>query len=255
MRALFDHQLVSERYFFPRADAPKEVTRIEVDGASLACAKVWPYPDDAPTLVHFHGNGETVADYVPGLAQAFAGTGCNILFVEYRGYGASTGSPALARMLDDVPIILRSLGSPPERTFVYGRSIGSIYAIEAVQREPRLGGLIVESGIADVLERVLLRVSPRELGADIESLRAEASARFDHRAKLGGYAGPALILHAERDHLVHRSHAERNAASGKRAELTLFPSGDHNTILTYNLPAIVERVGAFVRSALLSAAP
>ncbi len=245
MPSLFDHPLITERYFFPRPDRPARVTPIEVEGATLACAIHAPHPGEAPWLVHFHGNGETVADYVPDIAERYGRAGLNALFAEYRGYGGSTGRPALAGMLRDVPAILRAAEVPPERIYVYGRSIGSIYAIEAAHREPRLGGLILESGIADVLERVLLRASPEELGADGEALRREASAHFDHEAKLGGFPGRTLVLHAERDHLVDRSHAERNARWAQRAELVLYPRGDHNSILHYNLPSIIDRVRAF----------
>ena len=36
------------------------------------------------TLVHFHGNGEAVADYIPWMESELAALGLNSLFVEYR---------------------------------------------------------------------------------------------------------------------------------------------------------------------------
>ncbi|MFO0612547.1 MAG: alpha/beta hydrolase [Polyangiaceae bacterium] len=246
MASLLDHPLVSSRYFYPRPGAPPVVTEVPVDGAVLACASHRPLPY-APLLVHFHGNGEIVADYVPDLARAFESIGLNTFFVEYRGYGGSTGAPALQTMLVDVGRVLESLhGVELGRTFVYGRSVGSIFAIEAAHRFPGLGGLIVESGIADPLERLLLRVRPEELGATLEDLRAEAALHLDHRAKLGAFPGRVLVLHAEHDGLVDRSHAERNAAWSPRSELVLFPRGDHNSILHANLDAILDAVRRFV---------
>ena len=242
MSTIFDHRLITERYFFPRPDALDDAVEIEVDGATLKCASHRPHGGDAPLLVHFHGNGEVAGDYVPDVAELFAKAGLDTFFVEYRGYGRSSGVPGLARMLGDVGRVLGALDVPRERTFVYGRSIGSIYAIEAAHREPGLGGLILESGIADPLERVLLRVSPEELGVTREALEAEAKACFDHEGKLGAFPGPVLVLHAANDGMVDRTHAERNARWARRSELVLFPRGDHNSILAYNLPAIVERV-------------
>jgi pimeloyl-ACP methyl ester carboxylesterase len=244
-RSIFDHPLITARYFFPRPDAPTStIAAVAVEGAVLACAAHRPHRD-APLLVHFHGNGEVIADYLPGLAETLADAGLNSFFVEYRGYGASTGTPALAGMLDDVGAVLGALDAPPERTFVYGRSIGSIYAIEAARRSPRLGGLILESGIADPLERVLLRVSPEELGVSRDVLEREAARHFDHRSKLASYPGRVLVMHAAGDTMVDRSHAERNASAAPRSELLLFPRGDHNTILDANLPAIVDAVRRF----------
>ena len=66
------------------------------------------------------GNGEVVADYVPEFADAFASIGFDTFFAEYRGYGGSTGTPGLVRMLDDVAPILDSLGVPEDRLVLYG---------------------------------------------------------------------------------------------------------------------------------------
>ncbi len=242
MSSILDAPIVSQRYFFPRRERPADIVPVEVEGATLACAAHRSHGGDAPLLVHFHGNGEVVADYLPDVADAFAAAGLDSFFVEYRGYGASTGEPALVGMLADVPKVLASLDVPLERVFVYGRSVGSIYAIEAAHRCPAIGGLILESGIADPLERILLRVHPEELGVDDETLAREARRHLDHEAKLEGYDGPVLVLHAEHDTLVGPSHAERNASWVRRSELVLFPRGDHNTILAHNLPAIVSAV-------------
>jgi hypothetical protein len=244
-RSILDHPVLSARYFFPRPDAPRVTVPIAVEDAVLACAAHRPHAD-APLLLHFHGNGEVVADYVPSFAEAFAAAGLNTFFAEYRGYGASTGAPGFVTMLDDVGAVLAALDTPPERTFVYGRSVGSIYAIEAARRCPTLGGLIIESGIADPLERVLLRVRPDELGVSLEELEREAALHLDHRAKLGGYPGRVLVMHAEGDRMVDRSHAERNARWARRSELVLFPHGDHNSILGVNFDAIVATVQRFV---------
>lgn len=247
-RSLFDHPLVSERYFFPRPDAPRDLVRVPVDGAVLACAAHDAGPG-APLLVHFHGNGETVADYVPQTAEAFAAAGVSTFFVEYRGYGASTGVPALVTMLDDVAAVLATLDTPRDRIFVYGRSIGSIYAIEAAYRHPWLAGLVIESGIAVPLERVLLRVRPHDLGVSREELEEEARRHLDHQTKLAGYPGPVLVLHTAHDGIVDVTHAESNARWAKRSELVIYPRGDHNSILAVNGEAIVAATRRFIDAA------
>jgi fermentation-respiration switch protein FrsA (DUF1100 family) len=127
MTALLDHPLVTERYFFPRRVPPlaTHCVDVAVDGAVLACAAHRPHVS-APTLVFFHGNGEVVADYVPDYAEAFASVGLDTFFAEYRGYGASTGTPALVRMLDDVEPVLDAVGVPDEQLVIYGRAAASI---------------------------------------------------------------------------------------------------------------------------------
>ncbi|MFK7986899.1 MAG: alpha/beta hydrolase [Sandaracinaceae bacterium] len=246
-QSILNHPLISRRYFFPRAGSLPNPTWVEVDGARLACGRHDAGPG-TPWLVHFHGNGETVSDYLPRAPEAWARRGVSTLFAEYRGYGDATGEPRLVTMLDDVPALVAATGTPPENTYVYGRSVGSIYAIEAAARVPGLAGVILESGIADVLERVLLRVLPDEIGATLEAMKAARDARLNHHEKLAGFDGRTLVLHARGDRTVSLAHAERNAASARDAELEVYAPGDHNTILAYHHDAIIDRVAAFLRS-------
>ncbi|HET8542036.1 MAG TPA: alpha/beta hydrolase [Anaeromyxobacter sp.] len=247
--ALLDHPLVAERYFFPRPAPVPSPLWVDAGDARLACAL---HPTDAPdplTIVHFHGNGEVVADWLEGgFPEAVASAlGCNLFLAEYRGYGMSTGEPRLGRMLDDVEAIVRAAGAPPGRLVLFGRSVGSIFALEGAARFPTVAGLVLESGIADVLERLLLRLEPAELGATADELAAAVAARLDHRAKLAAYPGPVLVMHARHDGLVPASHGERLAAwAAGPAILKLFDRGDHNSILAANARAYLEALAELV---------
>jgi pimeloyl-ACP methyl ester carboxylesterase len=242
---LLDHPLIAERYFFPRRGAPRSRLDVDVGDAVLACGLHRADPG-GHTVVHFHGNGEVVADWQDGLDEALAGMGWDLLLSEYRGYGGSTGEPLLGRLLDDVAAVLRAAG-PPEKLVVFGRSVGSLFALEAVARFPDVAGLVLESAIADPLERLLLRVDPRELGVSAAAFEAAVAARLDHRAKLGGYRGPVLLLHTRHDGLVDVSHAERLAAwAAGPVTLRVFEEGDHNSILAENAPAYLGEVERFL---------
>jgi len=235
--SLLDHPLIAQRYFYPRRAPLADATFVDVDGARLACWRHAPHPDGG-TVVYFHGNGEVVADYVDGFGDVFAAMGWNLFMAEYRGYGGSTGAPALASMLGDVGPILDAVGAPRSRVVAFGRSIGSIYAIHAASIAPDLGGLILESGVADVLERIAIRVTPRELGVTSSALCAAVDEELGHSRKLGAWRGPTLVMHARHDDLVDVSHGERLAAwAAGPTTLEIFPRGDHNSILHANAPA------------------
>ncbi len=232
---LLDHPLIAERYFFPFQVTPNAPVWVDVPSARLACVHHAPHGPDAPTLVHFHGNGEVVSDYVPELVQIIAAFGWNTFLAEYRGYGGSTGVPQLGQMLDDVPSLLAAARCPADRMVVFGRSVGSLFAAEAVRSAPRIAGLVLESGIADPLERFLLRVRPEELGATRAELAEAVAIRLDQQSKLKSYKGPMLIMHARHDDTVPVHHAERLYRwGGAHATLEVMPEGDHNTILAAN---------------------
>lgn len=244
---ILDHPAISGCYLFPQRRSVINPFMVQVTGAELACYRRIIDPDGF-TLMHFHGNGESVADYIPWMADVLSDLGINSLFVEYRQYGASTGKAQLVAMLGDGNAVLAPAGIVPERTIAFGRSIGSLYAIELAHRQPALAGLILESGIANPSQRFLAYADLSATGVSEAQVYAEANKKFDHQLKLSGYKNPLLVMHAEQDTLIDISHAERNydwsASSSKR--LVRFPSGDHNSILQANRIEYLKALKEFV---------
>jgi hypothetical protein len=97
---LVDHPLISRRVFFPRPSNLEPTCTVEVGETRLACYSFRRHPQ-AGMILHFHGNGELAAEYAADSAQFFLCLGINVCFAEYRGYGASTGTPGLGAMLGD----------------------------------------------------------------------------------------------------------------------------------------------------------
>jgi pimeloyl-ACP methyl ester carboxylesterase len=236
---VIDHPALSARYFFPRADEAPAEHRWVVDG--LRCARR--AQGSAVTLLHFHGNGEVVADWVTSdFARDLEGAGFELVFAEYRGYGGSRGRPTLSALLADALAIFDALGRRPADVVVYGRSIGSLAAAHVAAERATLRALVLESGISDLLERLALRATQ-------EGLRAAVHEAFDQPAKIARAACPTLVLHAEHDHLVGKHHAEQNArAAGDRAELVIYPHGDHNTIHAFHGADIARAVARFAKA-------
>ncbi len=247
--SILDHPAVSGHYLFPQSRIVNDPFMVDVDGAKLACYRRIVDPQNF-TIFHFHGNGESVADYVPDMADVFEEIGLNSLFVEYREYGASTGYAHLVAMLGDGETAIKKAGIAPETAIVFGRSIGSLYAIELAHRQPTIAGLILESGIADPFERFLNNADLSQAEFTENELRAETKRHFNHKQKLSGYTKPLLTLHTENDGLIDISHAERNHkwAGSRQKRLVRFPKGNHNTIFGVNQNEYLDAVGSFVRS-------
>jgi len=178
-------------------------------------------------------------------AEWVSAQGFDLFLAEYRGYGASSGIPELGRMLNDVDAIAKATGSATKDTVVFGRSVGSLFAIEWVRRFPSTRALVIESGIYDVAERLELRIAPYEM--DLHVLRAALSERVNHARVLQEYLGPSLFIHAEQDQLVDITHAERNVSStGGRGRLLRLPRGGHNTILGANAKSYLSELADFL---------
>ncbi|MCK5689193.1 alpha/beta hydrolase, partial [Myxococcota bacterium] len=205
---LINHPLISQRYFFPRQEDFVDPHWVDCGDHRLACH----YSEvdaEAPTVVHFHGNGEVVCDYLDTLPAWFNEQGFNLLLAEYPGYGMSTGEPTLGAIVNDVAAIVESLPCGPEKLLFFGRSVGAIPAMHAASLWPDAPGLVIESGIADVLQRIRLRVTPEELGCDADELKEAVLASLDQEKKMRSFNSRVLVLHTQHDGIVDVSHARR----------------------------------------------
>lgn len=249
IESILDQPAISGCYLFPQSRYVKDPVIVQVNGAELACFHHVVDPA-LFTLVHFHGNGEAVADYIPWMADELEEIGLNSLFVEYRQYGRSTGKAQLVAMLPDGEAVLAAAGIAPERAIAFGRSIGSLYAIELVHRQPTIAGLVLESGIADPSERFLAYADLSGTNITAAEIASEAKQKFNHKKKLSGYNNPLLVLHTENDGLVDISHAERNYAwaASPQKRFVRFPFGDHNSIMGRNHDEYFAALRSFVKT-------
>jgi len=246
MSTILNHPLISARYFFPRQGHFPNPFWIDCGDARLACSYHEIDPA-AKTLVHFHGNGEIVDDWRGDFVEIIQQMGCNVFLAELRGYGQSTGEPQLGKMLSDVVPTVEALQRPASELIFFGRSVGSIFAIEAAARFPEAAGLVIESGVADVKERLLLRVTPRELGVSVAEFESEIEEYLNHRKKMTSYPGPVLILHTQNDGLVDVSHGQRLYDwAGGRKSIKIFPHGNHNDIMIVNAREYFSRLMQFL---------
>ena len=245
---LLDHPIIGTRYFFPRPDPVPRPFPVACQGATLACA-YHEVPQTNFTIVHFHGNGEVVADYLYGFPELVAQMGCNCFLVEYRGYGGSSGTPQLGWMLADVQQIITAIGQPAPRLILFGRSVGSLFALKAAELFPDVAGMILESAIADPLERLLLRVRPEELGTTRDQLAGDLRQALDPPQIMTHFTRPTLVMHTRNDGLIDPSHAERLAkwCQGP-VHLEIFPNGSHNDIMFVNQQRYFALILAFLQS-------
>ncbi|MFC1849809.1 alpha/beta hydrolase [candidate division CSSED10-310 bacterium] len=248
MKSILDHKIISSRYFFPRPEPIAEPFWVDCGEHSLACWYQKSFAD-AFTLIHFHGNGEVVADYCDDFALEVQKLGLNCFLAEYRGYGLSEGQPALSGMLDDVPHIIEATGQRLDKLIVFGRSVGSLYALQAINVFPDIAGCIIESGIADLLERIMLRVNPEEIQVSYTELSQAVARDFNHHQKFEMYKKPVLIMHSQYDGLVDVTHGQRLFEwANEPKEIHIFERGDHNSVMYYNYEQYFSLIKQFMKN-------
>ena len=204
---------------------PYEPLSIATDDGERLAAWWIPHPSARADVVYFHGNGGNLSLWAPVLAGIQA-RGLNVLALDYRGYGTSTGSPSEEGLYQDAAAIVQAharLCAPGRPVVYWGRSLGGPVAAYATTRA-RPDAVILESTFVN--KRAVLRGNPV-----LRLLDTFARYRFDTAGHLRGYDGPALVIHATGDTVIPfaagRELFERLRGDKQFLEL---PTGDHNDV-------------------------
>ena len=247
---LLDRAGAAATAFYPRPDhvpAPpgaKDLTLGVAPGVKLG-ARSYSGSRTDPTILYFHGNGEVASDH-DDFAPFYRKIGVNLLVVEFRGYGTSSGSPSFASLVADARVVagwfhtyLDGEGFSGAR-FVMGRSMGAHPALEIAARFPaRFAGLVLESGAGN------LRRFASRFGLDAQTAEDLVAA---HEMKIRSIEMPVLMIHGQRDELVPLSSAIEtyDLISAAERELVIVANAGHNDILWVGHRQYFEAVAAFV---------
>jgi pimeloyl-ACP methyl ester carboxylesterase len=246
-QSILDHPTLCARLFYPWPNRFADPFFVHGKAGLLGCWYNRKFAGGL-TVIHFHGNGETVGEYLEEFAGTMVSQGVNLLLAEYRGYGMSEGTPQLAGMLDDIPAIVAASGVEPARLIFFGRSLGSLYAAHAAALYPEAAGLILESGIAELLELILERVEPWQLDTVIDEVRAAVEMVFNQQQKLAKFRGRTLVMHTRNDDIVPVVHGEKlHQWAGGPKELIIFERGDHNNIREVNKERYLSHLAKLIR--------
>uniref|UniRef100_A0A1B6BZ41 Protein ABHD13 n=1 Tax=Clastoptera arizonana TaxID=38151 RepID=A0A1B6BZ41_9HEMI len=100
---------------------------------------------NALTIIYFHGNAGNIGHRLRNASQLYHQLKCNLLMVEYRGYGLSQGSPSEEGLYMDARAATDYLFSRQDinhkKIVVFGRSLGGAVAVDLVAR-PEYGSKI-----------------------------------------------------------------------------------------------------------------
>ena len=154
-------------------------------------------------LIWYHGNAGDIADRLPN-ARWFVDTlGVDVVLVDYRGYGRSTGRPDEAGVyLDGLAVYdaVAARGVAARDIVLFGRSLGGAVATEVALQRPA-GALVLEAAFRSV------RAMAREHYWFVPS--ALVRSRLDNESRIGRVPAPTLFLHGDRDRIVPLDHSRR----------------------------------------------
>ncbi|WP_244238247.1 alpha/beta hydrolase [Corallococcus terminator] len=184
-----------------------------------------PAPPGAPTVLHFHGNGEQLLGQ-RGLGQLLGDAGVGFLAVEYPGYGASGGSPSEAGLYAAAEAalqFLREQGVKPEQVVLSGRSLGTGVAVEMARRGYGARMVLVApyTSMVAMGQRLLPFLPATLLVRD----------RFESLTKAPGITIPVLVIHGEQDEVVPVDMGRTLGQRFPHATVVTVPRAGHNDVL------------------------
>lgn len=227
-KLIFHPTKLAADYHFELHDHATEVFFETEDGERINAIRFT--KNAGQVILYFHGNAG-VLDTWQNTNANFDNLAVDLLVIDYRGYGKSTGTPGEEGLYKDADAaykyLLRS-GYNKDSIIVYGRSLGSGVASWLVAKYG-CKKLILETpytSMADISQSIYPYFFPRY------TLRH----RFSNMRYMDKITGRILLLHGLRDDLIPVEHSRKLfAAAGSNATLVIIEQGEHN-----NLPSFAE---------------
>ena len=179
-------------------------------------------------ILYFHGNSRSIKGWAK-YARDFYRYDYDVVLVDYRGFGKSTGKRSEHEMLNDMQIVYSSLANDysENHLIVYGRSLGSGFAAKvASDNNPRY--LILDApfyNFRKVIERFLPILPVRFVLR--YHLRTD---KWIQRVKC-----PIYILHGTKDLLIPIRHSEQlQKINPRKITLIRIHGGGHNNLTKFD---------------------
>ena len=205
----------------------------------------WWIPTRAAARGHvlfFHGNAGNVSHRLEH-AVALTAAGLDVLLLDYRGYGRSTGRPSEEGLYRDARAARAALLAggqvDPARLVHMGESLGGAVALRLAVEAPPLA-CVLQSTFTS-----LRAVARQHYPAPLAALAGDAYPNLERIALL---RAPVLILHGEVDEIVPVAHAEALfEAAGEPRWLRVVPGAGHNDLVQSMGPSYGTEVAGWLR--------
>jgi dipeptidyl aminopeptidase/acylaminoacyl peptidase len=248
-----------DRLAFPaprmRLPAPADVglpdgRRVEVRTADGVTLRGWYLPPasgaprPAPGLLWFCGNMETVTG-MGRLAAAWRPPEVALLFLDYRGYGESDGTPTEDGLYRDADAAWTWLVAQPEvdagRVALYGRSLGAAVALQLASHHP-VRAVVLDSPFSSA--RALARLHYRLLPSGLVHLS------MDNLARARTLTAPLFVAHGTEDRIAPIAMGRAVAQAGRARTFLAIEGAGHNDTYDLGDARYRDAMVAFLREAL-----
>ncbi len=229
--------LVQDRFIFKPEKLPKDFVyqydtpfrelNFNVEPGVVINGLHFHVPNPQGLILYFHGNTRSIKGWAK-YAKDFYRYQYDVVLVDYRGFGKSTGKRSEPEMLTDMQFVYDALKAEydEQHLIVYGRSIGSGFATKiACDNSPRY--LILDAPYYS-----FLAVAERFLPLLPHRLLLRYQLRTD--IWIRNVRCHAYIIHGTRDWLIPIKHSEKlQRINPDKITLIRIEGGGHNNLPSY----------------------
>ena len=133
-KLIFKPEKLKQNFIY-KYDTPFEELFFDVEPGVRINGLHFSVKDPLGLVLYFHGNSRSIKGWAK-YAKDFYRYGYDVVLVDYRGFGKSTGKRNEKDMLSDMQFVYENLAAKyhENHIIVYGRSMGSGFAAKNCQR-------------------------------------------------------------------------------------------------------------------------
>jgi uncharacterized protein len=192
------------------------------------------------TVLFLHGNAENISTHFRNVAW-LPTEGYNVLAFDYRGYGASQGTPTLAGMQLDIDAAMRSLLAhkdvDPNQIVILGQSLGgslAIYYVAHSAYRSNIRAVVIDSAFFDYRQITKEKLALSFLTWPFQWLPwLTVDNNYSPANSIAAISPlPLLLIHGDQDVVVPADHSRQLfERAGEPKELWIIPGAGHTQSL------------------------
>ena len=251
-KVLFVNAQMDDKFYYPRKDMkPVEWKNVEelkfaVENDTVTALIMKPNQKAKATIFYFHGAGGNVTYYAPILTPLLKDN-YQVVLVDFRGYGKSTGKPLHKNIAEDGEKVFTELlkkdGIKNTKKIIYGASIGTqIAAHLAKDHQEEISGLVLEGSMMSFGD-IAAFYSPEYKDFLEKSFVSPYSAKEDIKSvtKI-----PKLFIHSKEDKDVPFAQGMTVFTNAAEPKQFIEFSGEHLMALKYESGKILESINKMI---------
>lgn len=200
-----------------------------------------PATDPVGVVLFFHGNAGNISHRLDSI-EIFQELDLDVLIIDYRGYGQSSGSTSEQGTYLDAQTawdyLVNSRDIAPGNIVIFGRSLGGAVASWLAARTTP-GAVILESCFT----------SGPDMGGRLYPflpVRLITRLKYPVKEHVKQVSSPVLIIHSQQDEIIPFDMGQSVFAAAPEPKEMLVLSGDHNGGFLMNRQQYLAAIGKFL---------